>query len=136
MSPIDQVPSAAQLRESLTEAGLDAVLNVEAGEDERWERISVAHKDGTAIMDIERNVASADGLVAEEISEFLDEIADCKPDSAVAWLQEYLPTVTTIYAFQLLRGTDKNRGWEILGNVKQSIFSEVEGIIQADGEGF
>jgi hypothetical protein len=61
---------------------------------------------------------------------------DCKPASAAAWLAEYLPTVKTIYAFPLLSGTDEQNGWDILGKVKDLIFTQVGGIIQADREGF
>ena len=61
---------------------------------------------------------------------------DCKPASAAAWLAEYLPTVKTIYAFPLLSGTDEQNGWDILGKVKDLIFTQVVGIIQADREGF
>ncbi len=112
------------------------MLTVETGADHDWTQVILAHKDGEEIADIERNAASSNGLVSEEIEEFLEEIADCKPASAAAWLAEYLKTVKTIYAFQLLSGTDVKNGWDILGKVKDSIFTQVGGILQADGEGF
>ena len=72
----------------------------------------------------------------EESQGFIEEIQDYKPASAVAWLAKFLPSVRSIYAFQLLRGTDHKNGWDILGPVKNSIFDQATGIIQADGEGF
>lgn len=136
LSPSEKVPSVARMRTALTKEKLAGKLTVEAGADDDWTQVILAHKDGPEIADIERNAASANELVSEEIEEFLEEIAECKPASAAAWLAEYLPTVKTIYAFQLLSGTDEKNGWDILGNVKDSIFAQVGGILQADGEGF
>ncbi len=39
-------------------------------------------------------------------------------------------------AFAIAMGLLVNNGWDILGEVKSSIFAQVDGIIQADGEGF
>jgi hypothetical protein len=136
LSPSERVPSVAQMRTALTKENLAGTLTVETGADKDWTQVILAHQDGPEIADIERNAASSNDLVSEEIDEFLEEIADCKPASAAAWLAEYLPTVKTIYAFQLLRGIDVKNGWDILGKVKESILTQVGGILQADGEGF
>jgi hypothetical protein len=124
------------MRTALAKEKLAGTLTVEAGTDDDWTQVILAHEDGPEIADIERNSASSNDLVSEEIGEFLEELADCKPASAAAWLAEYLPTVKTIYAFQLLSGTDVKNGWEILGKAKDSLFNQVGGIHQADGEGF
>lgn len=136
LTPSEKVPSLAKIRTFLAKAKLAATLSVETGTNDDWTQVLLAHKDGPEIADIERNAASSNDLVSEEIEEFLEEIADCKPASAVAWLAEYLPKVKTIYAFQLLSGTDVKNGWAILGGVKESIFGRVGGILQADAEGF
>jgi hypothetical protein len=81
---------------------------------------------------IDRDGGPSNDLVSDEIEEFLEEMADCKPASAVAWLREYLPSVKTIHAFQLLSGTDEKNGWDILGKVKNSIFTQVGGVLQAE----
>src|SRR5258708_25716491 len=104
------------------------MLTVKTGADDDWSHVILAHKDGPEIADIERNAASSNDLVSEEIDEFLEEIANCKPASAAAWLAEYLPTVKTVYAFQVLSDTDVKNGWDILGKVKDSIFTQVGGI--------
>jgi hypothetical protein len=136
LSPSEKVASIAQIRTALAKEKLAATLTVESGGDDDWTQVILAHKDSPEIAHIERNAASSNDLVSEEIEEFLEETADCKPASAAAWLAEYLPTIKTIYAFQLLSGTDVKNGWDILGKVKESIFTQVGGIIQADGEGF
>jgi hypothetical protein len=101
-----------------------------------WTQVSLVHATGEVVAEIERNTASDGDLVIEEIEEFLEEIEDCEPASAAAWLAEYLPQVKTIYAFQLLNGTEEEQGWQILGAAKDAIFQQVGGIIQADDEGF
>lgn len=136
LSPSEKVPSVAKIRTALAKENLAGTLAVESGSDDDWTQIILAHKDGPEIARIERNGASSNDLVSGEVQEFLEETADCKPTSAAAWLAEYLPTVNAIFAFQLLSGTDKKNGWDILGKVKDSIFAQVGGIIQADGEGF
>jgi hypothetical protein len=136
LSPSEGIPSVAKVKAALSKANLAATLTVEAGTDGNWTQIVLSHKSGPEIADIERNSALSTELVTAEIEEFLEEITECKPASAAAWLADYLPTVRTIYAFQLLSGTDVNKGWDIFGKVKESIFTQVGGIIQADGEGF
>jgi hypothetical protein len=136
LSPSEGVPSVAKIKAGLAKANLASTLNVESGIDDNWTQIILSHESGPEIAYIERNCASSNKLVSDEIEGILEEIADCKPSSAAAWLAEYLPTVKTIYAFQLLGGTDFKNGWDILGNVKDSIFTQAGGILQADGEGF
>lgn len=132
----ETVPSIARIRAALSSDAPLGQLQLEAGPDEKWTQISVVHESGEVVADIERNSSSDGDLVAEEIEEFLEEIEDCEPASAAAWLAEYLPNVKTIYAFQLLGGTEADQGWEILGTVKNSIHEQVGGIIQSDHEGF
>jgi hypothetical protein len=136
LTPSETVPSIARIRTALSNDAPLGQLQVEAGPDEKWTQISVVHESGEIVADIERNSSSDGDLVAEEIEEFLEEIEDCKPANAAVWLAEYLPNVKTIYAFQLLGGTEEEQGWEILGTAKDSIFQQVGGIIQADHEGF
>ena len=136
LTPSETVPSIARIRAALSSNAPLGQLEVEAGPDEGWTQISVVHESGEVVADIERNSASDGDLIAEEIEEFREEIKDCEPASAAAWLADYLTNIKTIYAFQLLSGTEADQGWEILGTVKDSIHEQVGGIIQADHEGF
>jgi hypothetical protein len=136
MSPSEQIPSVATMRTAITASSLPGTLRVEAGDEEDWTQLILSHTEGAEIAAIERNTFTSDGLVSAEIDEFLDEVADCQPASAAAWLTEYLPTVKTVYAFQILRGVDMASGWDLLGQIKDSIFTQAGGIVQADEEGF
>src|SRR5690242_241618 len=74
---------------------------------------------------------SAQSFGSEELSEFADAIANCKPVSAARWLLDYFHGVRCIYAFQVLSGADHENGWEILESVVSSAF-----YISSDNEGF
>jgi hypothetical protein len=51
-------------------------------------------------------------------------------------LQQYLPSVKVIYAFQFLNGTDVEDGWTPLHRVYNAVWERAGGILQSEGEGF
>jgi hypothetical protein len=136
LSRSENIPSVGTLRAALAEGKFAGTLDVESGTDDDWSQVLLAHKDGPEIAGIERSVISQNDCASAEIEEFLKEIAGCKPPSAAAWLANYLPTVKTTYTFQILSGTDEKNGWDIFRKVEESIFTQVGGILQSDGEGF
>ncbi len=102
----------------------------------QWKRLEVARISGVAICVVERSALDEDGLTGEELSEFREEVAECLPRSAAAWLSDYFDRVQTIYAIQVLPAAYENGGWDVVGQVHQSIWNSAGGILQADGEGF
>ena len=111
-------------------------ITLEAGTNSNWEQLILRHPGGVEIALIERNPVNDHSLGGEEISEFLEQIEESKPDSAATWLAEYLKRVRVIYAFQVLSGTEQGDGWEIVGKLKGALWNRLGGIFQADGEGF
>ena len=101
-----------------------------------WDQIVVVNAVDQDVCAIDRNVVSGGTLAQEELAEFQSEVATCFPTSAAGWLKSYLESVRTIYALQILSGTEAGNGWEILDAVKDAILREAGGIVQADGEGF
>src|SRR6202167_2036944 len=89
--------------EELRQVSQPAVLHSEEGD--AWKQLILAHKSEQEIAVIEKNPVSEGRLGADELQEFIDEIPHCEPVSAATWLQQYLPSVRVIYAFQLLNGT-------------------------------
>ena len=134
LSPSDALPSFEHLQASLRSFG-PVSLVVEEGDPADWKQLLIAHADETPIASIERDVVRPGELGAEEIAEFIDEIADGKPASAAAWLEDYLATVQCIYAFPILSGADKDDGWSAVYAVRGAIQETAGGIVQADGEG-
>jgi hypothetical protein len=136
LSPIDLCVPFAELKASLASEAPTATLAIESGSETDWAELALSHADGTEIAVVERNPVDEGPLHSAELQEFREDIADCAPASAVAWLVDYFSRVRTIYAFQLLSGTEAEGGWDILGALKNAIWERAGGIGQADGEGF
>ena len=78
-----------------------------------------------------------DGSVGQdEIADFLEDLRDCRPKSGVQWLENYLASVKTIYAFQHLQGAETVEGGNALHALRSALWERGDAIIQADGEGF
>jgi hypothetical protein len=131
----DCVPLSA-LNDELKNLNLSATLSGEVGDTRAWEQLVLSHSDGREIALIERNVVEPGSLGSAELSEFSNEVAACKPANAATWLCAYFGGVKSIYAFQLLSGTDHKNGWDILAAIKNRIWSFAPSILQADNEGF
>jgi hypothetical protein len=123
LSPSENVPSISRVKEALSHTNLAGNLVLESGPENDWIQLTLSHPDGTEIANIERDSAARNDLVPAEIEEFIDEIADAKPATAVAWLADYLPSVKTIYALQILNGINTGDGWDVFGTVKELIFT-------------
>ena len=135
LSPSAEVVPHSVLNADLAAEHPNAALTIEDGSEPQWEQLVLRHPDGSEIAVVERNSKAGD-VVNEEIDEFIEEVGGCQPQSSVEWLQKYLPTVRTIYAFQILSGTESEDGWKIFGTLKSAVWRRASGIIQADGEGF
>lgn len=136
LSTSDSPPSFRRLSKSLVKANLGASIDLVAGKNRSWTELLLRHNDGSEIAIIERNSVASGSLAAEELIEFSKDIEDARPSSAVVWLKQYFGSVKTIYAIQILGGSDIGKGWEAIGHVKTAIWNAAPSIIQSDGEGF
>jgi hypothetical protein len=125
-----------KLSDTLKKEKLKASIEIDDGTTDNWTQLLVKDKDDRDLFLIEKNVVTDGELGQVEIEEFKEEIADCKPTSSVNWLLDYFDKVKVIYAFQILNSVDNDESWKIVGELKSKIWSETEGILQADNEGF
>lgn len=125
----------AELQAALKAAKVQARLEIEDGSAEEWKQLVVADRDGS-VLTIERNDVSDEGVGHDEIQEFLEEIPNYGPASAVKWLLDYLPTVRTTYTFQHLGGMTQASGRKLFDVLQVALWSKLGGIFQADYEGF
>ena len=56
--------------------------------------------------------------------------------AASQWLEDYLASVKTIYAFQHLQGSETVEGSNALHALRSKLWERGDAILQADGEGF
>ena len=136
LSKDEQFPMFEELARLIRDAHPDYKLTIESGEEEDWESLLLSSIDEVEVAVIERNPVYDGSTGQDEIADFLEEIQDCKPESGVAWLTDYLAEVKTVYAFQHLQGAELVDGGNALHALRSLLWERGDAIIQADGEGF
>ncbi|MGH9520799.1 MAG: hypothetical protein ACRD2D_14160, partial [Terriglobales bacterium] len=92
--------------------------------------------DEVEIALIERSPVFDGSLGQDQIADLLEDLHDCKPETGVAWLRNFLAEVQTVYAFQHLLGADSEEGSAALHALRNSLWEGGNAVIQADLEGF
>jgi hypothetical protein len=131
-----EFPPFDELAEFLSGNHPDFKLSVEDGTEEEWESLLLSSNDQVEVAVLERNPVTDGSLGQGEIEEFLEETQDCRPESGVAWLHEFLAEVKTIFAFQHLQGADTVEGGNALHALRNHLWERGDAILQADLEGF
>ena len=94
------------LAKALKEENCRAIIQTD-DDPESWGQAVLALPGGPEIAAMERNMVTDGSLGDEELQEFREELDGAFPKSGASWLQEFLPRVRCIYAFQHLSGTEK-----------------------------
>jgi hypothetical protein len=136
LSKQEEFPALAELAQSIASEHPDYKLTLEDGTEEDWESLLLSGNDGVEVAVIERNPVTEGSIGQDDITEFLEETHDCKPESGVEWLADYLAEVKTIYAFQHLQGSETEDGGNALHALRATLWERGDAIIQADLEGF
>ncbi|MDR3741578.1 MAG: hypothetical protein P4L40_21375 [Terracidiphilus sp.] len=136
LSKDDEFPSLEELAQFIAAEHPDYTLTVEDGEEEEWDSLLLAGKDGVEVAVVER-LSVFDGSVGQDaIADFIEDLQDCKPESGVEWLVKYLDEVKTVYAFLHLQGAETEDGSNALHGLRSRLWERGDAILQADGEGF
>jgi hypothetical protein len=123
-------------KEILNSSKLIGNVSIDNQDMDNWKSISIRNKKGKDVAIVEKNIVEIDSLGQDEIDEFLEEILDYKPDSAVKWLTDYLRRIKVIYAINVLDAAYIDDNWDIISSLQQIIWNHTGGILQADNEGF
>ena len=102
----------------------------------KWTFLDINNASGEELAQVERNATEEGELGYDELEEFKEEILECKPASAVQWLENFFEKVKVVYAFQLLSAAFEESNYEIIDTIRTAIWNKTGGILQADGEGF
>ena len=136
LSKDEEFPTFEELAELIQANHPDFKLAVEEGSEEEWETLLLSGNDEVEVALIERNPVYDGSVGQDDIADFLEDLQDCKPETGVQWLEDYLTEVRTIYAIQHLQGADTEDGGNALHALRSALWERGEAIIQADGEGF
>jgi hypothetical protein len=136
LSKDEESPSFEELAQLVRAGHPDYRLTVETGEEDEWEALLLSSVDEVEVAVVERNPVFDGSVGQDEIADFLEDLQDCKPDSGVQWLTEFLGEVKTIYAFQHLQGAEMEEGGNVLHALRSVLWERGDAIIQADNEGF
>jgi len=132
LSKDEEFPPSDELADFIRTNHPQFKLTVEDGEEEEWETLLLSGNDEVEVALLERIPV----FHPDEVGEFIEELDDCKPETGVAWLKEYLATVKTIYSFQHLQGADTDDGGNALNALRSHLWERGDAILQADHEGF
>jgi len=136
LSKQEELPALDELAQSIAAEHPYYKLTLESGTEEEWESLLLSGKDGVEVAVVERNPVYDGSVGQDEIADFLEDIHDCKPESGVEWLTDYLAEVKTVYAFQHLQGSETEDGGNALHALRTALWERGDAIIQADLEGF
>ncbi len=136
LSKQEEIPSFDDLAQSIRAEHPGFKLTVEEGTEDEWEALLLSGTDEVEVVLIERNLVFNGSTGQDEVADFIEDLQDCKPETGVQWLTDYLEEVKTIYAFQHLQGSETEDGGNALHALRSLLWERGDSIIQADGEGF
>ena len=128
--------TAGAVRAELKRARLAIKLAVEAGTDNEWEQLTLEHRQGEMISMIQRIPVLPGSDGAALLESYSRGLPGVKPLGGAKWVQAFLAKVKVIYSFEILDGTDHDRGWDGLYILQGMLQKQLGGIFQSDGEGF
>lgn len=131
-----EFPSFEELAQFIRTNHPDYKLTIEEGSEEEWETALLSGNDEVEVALMERLPVAEGSLGQDEIEEFVEDTQDCKPESGVAWLHEFLGEVKTIYSIQHLQGSETVDGSNALHALRANLWERGDAILQADLEGF
>jgi hypothetical protein len=127
-----EFPPFEELADFIHSGHPDFKLTVEEGTQEEWESLLLSGTDEVEVALLERSPIYDESDVAE----FIDDTQDCKPETGVQWLHEFLADVKNIYEFQHLQGAETEEGGNALHALRSHLWERGDAILQADNEGF
>ena len=132
----EDFPSLDELAQFIHSEHPEYKVTLEEGTEEDWETLLLSGNDEVEVAVLERYPVSDGSVGQDEVADFILDLEDCKPDTGVDWLIEYLGEVKTIYAFQHLQGAETVDGSNALHALRSHLWERGDAILQADGEGF
>jgi hypothetical protein len=132
----EDFPSLEELAQFIRSEHPEYKLTLEEGTEDDWESLLLSGDDEVEVAVLERYPVFDGSNGQDEIADFILDLEDCKPETGVEWLTEYLGEVKTIYALQHLQGAETVDGGNALHALRSHLWERGDAILQADSEGF
>jgi hypothetical protein len=132
----EDFPPLDELAQFIRSEHPDYKLTLEEGTEDDWEVLLLSGDDEVEVAVLERYPVFDGSNGQDEIADFILDLEDCKPDTGVIWLTDFLGEVKTIYALQHLQGAETVDGGNALHALRSHLWERGDAILQADAEGF
>jgi len=133
---VTRKPLITKLSPNQTDIQENARHCIEAGTDTQWGELLLAHADWRGIARVERLPVADDTPGARALYALAGPLAGARPVAGADWVWGYLARVRTIYRLRALPGTHEGDGGDAIAAVRNALWSRLDGILQADGQGF
>jgi hypothetical protein len=127
-----EFPGFDELADFIRSGHPDFKLTVEEGTEEEWGSLLLSGNDEVEVALLERIPVYDE----HDVSDFIEETRDARPETGVTWLHEFLAEVKNIYEFQHLQGSETEDGGNALHALRSHLWERGDAILQADNEGF
>ncbi|MBW8758338.1 MAG: hypothetical protein JF586_12070 [Burkholderiales bacterium] len=136
LTPSADIVPAGELAARLAARTGSARLCIEAGKDAQWDELLLTHADWRGIARVERLAVEDDTPGARALDAMAASLAGARPAAGADWVGSYVANVKAIYVFRALPAADEGDGWEAVAAVRNTLWSRLDGILQAEGGGF
>lgn len=111
-------------------------IKLVSGTDASWEKIEIYDSHDILLSTLQYDVVNPGSDGETTLTELGRKIQDKYPVNARQWLKQYFTTVHAIYTFNIFPDRMTKKTWLVLGGIQNFLKDSLNGIIQADNEGF
>jgi hypothetical protein len=104
-----------------------------SGSGEDWNHLEILNSNEEVLASLKRVQEEEKD---DEIERLRDGLRNALPLSAREWVKNYLSEVKTIFIFELNVDNISGKDWEVLGRFQNMLKDALQGIVQADHEGY
>ena len=104
-----------------------------SGSGEDWNHLEILNSNEEVLASLKRIQAEEKD---EEVGRLREELKYALPPNAREWVNNYLSEVKTIFIFELNVDNISGKDWEVLGRFQNMLKDALQGIVQADHEGY